>query len=234
MARTTRKGAPTPGAPLRALGYVRVSTQDQAESGAGLADQRQTIKAACAGRGLDLLDIIADEGWSASSLDRPGITEALAQLDAGDADALIVSKLDRVTRSLLDFAGLMDRAQRRGWALIALDLGVDTSTAAGSMMASILATFAEFERRLIGERTKAALAQKRAAGVRLGRPQAVPDAVVGRIVAERAGGATLQRIADGLNADGVPTAQGGGKWWPSTVTGVLDSQAARRIADGEQ
>ena len=93
----------------------------------------------------------------------------------------MVAKLDRLSRSLLDFAALMEQARKRGWNLIALDLGVDTSTPAGEMMASVLATFAQFERRLIGQRTKDALAVKRAQGVVLGRPREIPGSTVERI-----------------------------------------------------
>jgi DNA invertase Pin-like site-specific DNA recombinase len=164
-----------------------------------------------------------DKGFSAKSLERPGITRVLEQLKAGAADALMVAKLDRLSRSLLDFAGLMERARRQGWALVALDLGVDTSTPAGEMMANVLATFAQFERRMIGQRTKDALAQKKAAGVRLGRPRSLPDEVVRRIERSRAEGLTLQAIADMLNTEGVGTAQGGSLWRPSSVRAVLTS-----------
>src|SRR5450756_771005 len=84
-----------------------------------------------------------------------------------------------------------------------------------------MAVFAQFERRLIGERTKAALAIKRAAGVRLGRPRLIPEEIVARIVSERSSGATLRAIADGLNRDPVPTAMRGRQWWVATVHGVL-------------
>src|SRR5436853_2491569 len=103
----------------------------------------------------------------------------------------------------------MDQARRQGWALIALDLGVDTSTPAGEMMANVLATFAQFERRLIGQRTKDALAVKRAQGVRLGRPPSLPENVRALIRFSRGSGKTLQAIADDLNANGIPTAHGG-------------------------
>jgi DNA invertase Pin-like site-specific DNA recombinase len=169
------------------------------------------------------LEIVEDAGHSAKSLERPGITAALEKLDGGQAGALVVAKLDRLSRSLLDFASLMERARRKGWALIALDLGVDTTTPSGEMMANVLATFAQFERRMIGQRTKDALAEKRAAGVRLGRPRSLPEGVVRRIVRERAKGSTLQAIADRLNTEGVPTAQGGAEWRPSSVRAVVES-----------
>ena len=207
--------------PIRVLGYVRVSTEEQARSGAGLAAQRAAIRETCASRGYELVEVIEDSGASAKSLERPGIKRALVELDGGRADALMVAKLDRLSRSMLDFSGLMERARRRGWAIIALDLGVDTATPAGDMMANVLATFAQFERRMIGQRTKDALAQKKAQGVRIGRPRILPDAVVRRIVSARASGLTLRAIANDLNRDGVPTAHGAATWWANTVRAVL-------------
>jgi DNA invertase Pin-like site-specific DNA recombinase len=150
------------------------------------------------------------------------LAEALRALEAGEADALIVSKLDRLSRSMLDLPGLLDRARREGWALILLDVAVDTSTASGEAMASVIGTFAHFERRRISERTREALAVKRAQGVRLGRPRQLPVKVVRRIVRERKAGRTLAEIADQLTADTVPTARGG-EWRASTVHKVLKS-----------
>src|SRR5262249_40156314 len=148
----------------KAIGYVRCSTEEQADSRAGLDAQRAAILAEARRRGWDEADltIVEDAGFSGRDLRRPGIEEALESLRRRNADTLVVSKLDRLSRSLVDFAGLMARASREKWALIALDLNVDTSTPAGEAMAAMLATFAQFERRLIGERTKAALAMKKA------------------------------------------------------------------------
>jgi DNA invertase Pin-like site-specific DNA recombinase len=94
------------------------------------------------------------------------------------------------------------------------------------MVASIFAVFAEFERGVISERTKAALAVKRSQGVILGRRRSLPDDVVSRVVTERSAGRSLRAIADGLVADGVPTGQGGRSWYPSSVAAVLRSRAA--------
>lgn len=155
--------------PVRAVGYVRVSTDDQADSGAGLAAQRQAIEAECERRGWELVALHTDAGASGKSLTgRPALLDALEAMDTGRAQVLLVSKLDRLSRSLLDFAGLMARAQRDGWNLVALDLGIDLSTPAGEFMASVMAAAAQWERRIIGARTRDALAAKRAAGVRLG------------------------------------------------------------------
>ncbi|MGI9119552.1 MAG: recombinase family protein [Acidimicrobiales bacterium] len=153
-------------------------------------------------------------------------------LPSGQASALVVAKLDRLSRSLLDFAGLMERGRQKGWALVALDLGVDTTTPAGEMMANVLASFAQYERRLIGQRTKDALAIKRAQGVRLGRPPTIPGALVARLVAEHSAGATITEIARRLTDEQVPTVQGGARWWPSTVSAVLSSQAAEDATGG--
>src|SRR5262245_51171587 len=107
------------------------------------------------------------------------------------------------------------------WALVALDVAVDTSTPSGEAMANMLATFSQFERRLISERTKEALAVKQADGVRLGRPPTMPQAVVKRIQRQCARGDLLRKIAEDLNEDRVPTAQGGAHWYAATVRHVL-------------
>src|SRR5256714_11589525 len=145
----------------------------------------------------------------------------LRALEAGEAKALVVAKLDRLSRSMLDFAALMATAQKQNWALVALDCAVDTSTPAGEAMAHVLATFGQFERRLIGQRTKEALAAKKASGVRLGRPPNVPQRVVRRIQRQRARGDSFRKIAEGLNEASVPTAQGGAQWYAATVRHVL-------------
>src|SRR5438046_6513940 len=115
----------------------------------------------------------------------------------------------------------MAKAQAQGWALVALDAPVDTTTPAGEAMAHVLATFAQFERRMIGQRTREALAQKKAQGVRLGRPRQLRQSVRNRIRKKRDDGATLAAIAEELNRENVPTAQGGVRWYPSTVRAVL-------------
>ena len=206
---------------MRVLGYVRVSTDEQSDSGAGLEAQRRAIEAECVRRGWQLLEVVEDAGFSAKDLKRPGIQEALRVLEEGDAKALVAAKLDRLSRSMIDFTALMATAQKQGWALVALDCAVDTTTPAGEAMANVLATFAQFERRLISQRTREALAVKKSQGVRLGRPTTMPKKVVNRIRRERAAGKTFAEIADRLNADGVPTAQGGRRWYPATVRYTL-------------
>jgi DNA invertase Pin-like site-specific DNA recombinase len=206
---------------MRVIGYVRVSTEEQGMSGAGLEAQRRAITAECRRRGWELLETIEDRGYSAKDLRRPGVQEALRTLEAGDAKALVVAKLDRLSRSMIDFAAVMAKAQKQNWALVALDVAVDSSTPAGEAMVHMLATFAQFERRLIAQRTREALAVKKASGVRLGRPPTLPQAVVRRIQRQRARGDSFRKIAADLNAAQVPTAQGGREWYAATVRHVF-------------
>jgi DNA invertase Pin-like site-specific DNA recombinase len=212
-----------------AIGYLRVSTDGQAESGAGMAAQRNTIVTECQHRGLPLLELAEDAGLSAKTLDRPALAGALARLEAGEAAVLVVAKLDRLARSVADFANLVRLAERQGWAVLACDLGVDMTTPTGGLLANVTASVAEWERKIIGTRTREALAARKAAGVRLGRPRQLDPAVADRIRAERASGATFQAIADGLNAEGIttPTAR---PWSPTLVRKVAlqapESEAA--------
>ena len=212
----------TPLLNLSAVGYVRVSTEEQSDSGLGLEAQRAAINAEVLRRGWDLVGIFTDTASGKTLAHRPGLEEALAVLETDHATALVVAKLDRLSRSTKDFASLMERAQRKGWAPVVLDLGVDTTTPAGELVASVMVSVAQWERRAIGQRTKEALAAKKAEGATLGRPRQLPTHVRRRIVGMRKKGMSLAAIADRLNADGVPTAQGGLKWYPSTVKKLTD------------
>ena len=202
----------------RVLGYIRVSTTEQAESGLGLDAQRSDIEAECGRRGWNLVEVFEDAGASGKSTrNRDGLAAALDAIEAGRGGTLMVSKLDRLSRSLLDFSALMADAQQKGWNLVAMDLGIDLSTPAGEFMASVMASAAQWERRIIGQRTRDALAIRRSQGVRLGRPRTMPQEVRRRIHDEHLAGAGWTTIANRLNDDGVPTAQGGERWYPATV-----------------
>lgn len=169
-----------------------------------------------------------DAGASGRRLDgRPGLSAALGVVEGGGANGLVVAKLDRLSRSLLDAATLIERSRRRGWALIALDLGVDTTTPAGELVASVMAAVAQWERRAIGERTREALAVRRAQGVRLGRPPVISSEVRHRVVTARSDGLSFRAIAAGLNQTGVPTAHGGRMWHPETVRRIASSAATQ-------
>lgn len=209
-----------------AIGYVRVSTAEQADSGLGLKAQRAAIATESARRGWEVACVYEDAGASAKTLSgRPELSRALDELAAGRASVLIVSKLDRLARSVADFAGLVRRAEREGWALVVVDLAVDMSTPTGGLLANVTASVAEWERKIIAQRTKDALAIRREQGMKLGRPRILDPLVAERIRAERAGGATLQAIADALNADGITTPTGKA-WSPALVRKVTLQEAA--------
>ena len=215
--------------PRRVIGYIRVSTNKQ-DIGPEVQVRELTREAEARGWELDLR---REDAASAKSLKgRPILAQALADLKAGRADVLAVSKLDRLSRSVADFARILDDAERQHWDVICLDLGVDTTTITGRAMAQVTATFAEMERRRIGERTRAAMAQLppevRDRMRRGGRPVAVSPDAVSRARELRASGLTLQAVCDQLTAEGVPTATGG-QWWPATVSKMLD-RAEREAA----
>ncbi|MGH2964474.1 MAG: recombinase family protein [Solirubrobacterales bacterium] len=206
----------------RVLGYARVSTADQAE-GTSLGSQRERIEAECERRGWELAEVIEDPGASGKSLRRPGMQRALAALEAREADGLMVAKQDRLTRSNADFAALIERSRKQGWALTALDMDVDTSTAAGEVAATVIAAFAHFERRRNGERVRESIKRwkQEHPGRTWGEPPRVPAKIVTRIKRRRSAGWSLRKIADALNREDVATAHGGERWHASTVRAVL-------------
>jgi len=156
---------------MKALGYIRVSTDEQAESGLGLLDQSRKVDAAALLADADLLDTLVDDGYSAKSLDRPAMVQLLERVDAGEVDAVVISKLDRLTRSVHDLGSLLKRlgkARRadggRGVDLISAGENIDTSSATGRLLVNILASVSEWERDVIRERTSAALQERKRQG----------------------------------------------------------------------
>lgn len=203
----------------RIIGYVRVSTQEQADSGLGLEAQERKLHAAAELHGWELVDVIRDEGISGATLKRPGLRKAMRAIARGNADGLAAAKLDRVSRSSVDMALIFEWFRDADATLVLLDVpGLDTSTAMGKAMSTLMAMFAEMERDLIAQRTKDALASLRKRGKPTGRPAVADNAQLQRRIQRmRAKHMTLQAIADELNADGTPTLRGGAKWRPSSV-----------------
>lgn len=226
MTPTTRKARNRPAdSPRRALTYGRVSTGRQASSGLSLGDQADKLASVVAERSWEHVGHVVDAGLSGKRLsNRKGLLEALERLDRGEADVLVAAKIDRVSRSTADFAHLLDRAERKGWALVVLDADVDTTTAAGRLLVDVVSAAAAFESRRIGERVKAVHAVRRSRGLRPGQRPLLPETVRHRIASERQSGRTLASIADSLNTEGIATAMGG-RWYPSTVAHVLRSVA---------
>jgi DNA invertase Pin-like site-specific DNA recombinase len=151
---------------MRVVGYVRVSTEEQATGGVSLGAHRDKIIAYAKLYDLELVEMIEDAGVSGKTLDRPGLTRALQMLKQGAADGLVVAKLDRLTRSVADMAALVSRyfGERAGKSLLSVADQVDTRSSAGRLVLNVLVSVAQWEREAIAERTAEALRHKRAAG----------------------------------------------------------------------
>src|SRR3954451_2679694 len=235
--RRSENGSPAPAAPaasavdvaasalgtaprVRALGYVSVPHDSALEVAAG--QQAEAIEAVCASRGWAFIGGVREpEPVNGKGLERPGLSHALARLERGEADCLVVTELARLTRSAAGIGELLDRLGRARVRLVVLDLEIDTYTDSGHLVAKALAAVSAWERERISERTRKGLAAARERGV-TGRP-AVSDRpeLVERITAMRASGMTLQAIADALNAEAEPTMRGGTQWRPSSVQAAL-------------
>jgi DNA invertase Pin-like site-specific DNA recombinase len=203
---------------LRAVGYARVSTEEQGRSGLGLEAQRSAIVAECGRRGWRLAALHAEVASGGRADNRPLLGEALAALGRGDA--LVVSRLDRLTRSLPDFADLLRSAGRRGWNLVALDMGLDLATPTGRAMAGMAAVFAQWEREMIGLRISEALAAKRAGGWVPPRPaHQTAEADEARVLRLRRCGLSQRGIAAALSEED------GRTWHRETVARVLRREA---------
>jgi len=218
---------------MKVIGYVRVSTEDQAAHGVSLEAQRRKLEQYSELFDHELVDVVIDAGASAKSLKREGLSSALARLDAGEAEGLLVAKLDRLTRSVKDLGSLLDDYFRARFSLLSVADQIDTSTAAGRLVLNVLASVSEWEREAIGERTSAALQHKIANGEHVGAPALGFDVVKGRLKKNKeeaatinrlrelaAEGRTLRDIAATLKEEGFKTKRGG-NWHPQTVSRVL-------------
>lgn len=214
-----------------AIVYARVSTEEQASKGASLDAQVVVLSQVAQLRGWNV--VVMQEQASGKSISRkmrPVLNEALDMLTAGTAHYLLAVRIDRISRSVEDFAGLMGRSRREGWAMVLSEMDLDTTTSQGEFMANVQVSVAQYERRLIGDRTREGLAQRKREGVKLGRRTELPIAVVHRIKTERRDGARLTAIANGLTEDGTPTAQGGARWYPATVKKILESEVWNHVS----
>lgn len=203
---------------MRVVGYLRVSTEEQSESRLGLEAQRHAIADLAERRGWEV-EWIEDAGFSAKTLKRPGVQEAIKSLEQLEVKAIVVAKLDRLSRSVLDFASILEKANRQGWGVVALDFDLDTTTPNGRLVAMIIMAVAQWEREMIGARTKAAPAVKRRQGLKLGRPRSVSDETRALIRTLRGSGLGYRAIARELSSRGVATGRGG-KWHHKTVQQV--------------
>ena len=217
-----------------AIGYIRVSTRDQAESGASLESQRTKIEAYAVLHDLELVEVIEDAGFSAKSLDRPGMAELLRLIRGRKVGVVIIAKLDRITRSVRDLGELIDLFQRSGVEFASVADHIDTSTASGRLVLNVMGSVSQWEREAIGERTSEALAVMRSNGRRISRHAPYGYRLYGQGWIEddreqeaislmrqlRAEGLSLRRIAQELQTQGF-TNRRGGRLSPQTVANVL-------------
>lgn len=147
----------------KVVGYIRVSTDKQADEGVSLSAQRAKIEAYCLALDLELIAIVEDAGISAKSLDRAGLRSALAMLESGKAQAMLVTKLDRLTRSVRDLGDLIEKFFTK-YSLLSMSDQIDTRSATGRLMLNLLTSVAQWERETTGERTRDALRHKKANG----------------------------------------------------------------------
>jgi len=201
--------------------YARVSTQMQVDDGVSLDAQEKQLKYAAESQGYEV-EMLREEGRSGKNITgRPVLTAALESLDKGEAEALFVTRLDRLARSTRDFLSIVDRSHKYGWRLALLDLGLDTATYQGRFVVTIMSAMAEMERGMISLRQKDVHQDRRdnkkVWGVDLGPLPLVEKSISERILSERTLGLSYKAIAEKLNSEGIKTVLGGVKWYPSTV-----------------
>lgn len=224
----------------RAIGYIRVSTLDQATEGVSLDAQREKVAAWCLVNDIELGDVFVDAGLSGKRADnRPAMNDALEAVTACGG-VLVVYSLSRLARSTKDTIEISERLNAAGADLVSLSEKIDTTSAAGKMVFRMLAVMAEFERDLVSERTTAALAHKKSRGERVGQipfgfelaedgvtlePNAKEQEILSLIRDLREQGLSMRRIAEELTARGVPTKEGRSKWSHQTIHSILGRAA---------
>lgn len=211
------------GEKTKAVAYIRVSTEQQAEHGLSLDAQREKVRQYAALYDIEIVDIIVDSA-SAKTLDRPGLDLVLGLLQRKQANAVLVTKLDRLTRSVKDLGLLLEQYfQEHDNVLLSVAEQVDTRTAAGRMVLNILMSVAQWERETVGERTREALQEKKRRNEPMGGrnvEESAPEAAA--IIADlRKQGLSGRKICAELDRRGIPTARGGKKWNLLVVQGVI-------------
>lgn len=225
----------------KTVAYLRVSTEKQADKGVSLEAQKAKVQAYASLYDLDLIEVIVDAGISAKTMARPGLQKALAMLKAGTAEALLVVKLDRLTRSVKDLGTLIESCTAQGWALLSVSEQIDTRSAAGRLVLNVLASVAQWEREATGERTAVAMAHLKAEGKYTGGHapygwklsengkalEVEPDeqSIIIEAKALKAQGLSLRKIGESLTAKGLMP-RTGKSWNPKMVQGLLVAEMA--------
>jgi len=221
----------------KAIGYIRVSTEQQVDEGVSLEAQKAKIVAWCKANDYDLANVFMDAGISGKSMDkRTGLADALKAVKKDMV--LVVYSLSRLARSILDTLSIANGINKAGADLVSLTERIDTTGAMGKMMFHLMAAFNQLERDVTSERTKAALQHKKAKGEKYSTTPFGYEAIEGRLIEvkaeaqivanimqQRQSGSTLVEIATHLNASGIQGKKGG-KWHASTVRYLINRQAA--------
>ncbi len=221
---------------MKAVGYIRVSTEEQARDGVSLDNQRKRIEAFCVAKDWDLTHIYVDEGKTGSNLKREGVQKLTHDCKAHRFDIVVIYKLDRLTRSVKDLGYLIELFDKSSVSFSSVSDNFDTTTANGKLVLHILGSVAQWERDIISGRTKDALAHKKSErqiysplplGFEAGEDGRLIEnqtelAVVKKIRKLRRAGASYQRIADKLNSAGI-TAKRGSKWYSASVRYVFNN-----------
>ena len=221
---------------MDAIGYVRVSTEDQAKEGISLDNQKAKIEAYCRLKDLELSEIIEDAGISAKNLKRPGVQRVLKLARTRQVDAVVIYKLDRIFRSTVDALETTRLFDKWGVSFHSIEETLDTQSAMGRFFFTLTAALAEMERCIIGERTKAALSHKRSRNEKTGgdipygydlTPAGIliknnTEQRVIRIIRNlNRDGYSLRRICRELEREGYLTKRGNAIWHPKTISRIL-------------
>ena len=231
---------------MKAIGYLRVSTDEQAESGAGLAAQRDALERHCERLGWSLEEVHEDDGVSGKAKlhKRLGLMDAINAV--GKGDVLLIAKRDRLARDMMSSIMLEQMVTKKGGRIVSVaGEGTDDDDPTSVLMRRMVDAFAEYERLVIAARTRAALQAKKRRGLRTGRvpygkvlvqksiirsksgrPAQLTDnqeqlKVVVKVQRLKADGKSLRAIAGQLTDEGIPTATGNDRWSHSTVQRFL-------------
>jgi len=222
---------------MTTLGYIRVSTNEQANTGVSLKAQEEKIRGYCELYNYDLVEIVKDPGLSAKNLNRPGVQKVLEAIKAKSIDAIIVMKLDRLTRSVRDLANIIELTNKKNVAMISVEEKIDGSTSTGKMLIHLIGVFSEFERNCISDRTKIAMQYKKSKGEVVGE---IPfgfkrtgnklikhpgeQKTIQTIKGLRAFGYSFRQIATELREQSIKTKRGG-IWQHQQVKRILKAAA---------
>lgn len=243
---------------MRVVGYVRVSTEEQAQDGVSLEAQRSKVAQYAHLYELDLVEVVSDAGFSAKSFDRPGIRKVLDMLESGAVGGVVIAKLDRLTRNLGDWSYLIENffMEKKGKSLFSVNDSVNTTTANGRLMLNIIMTIAQWEREIIAERTRDSLQHKIRNGERCGKvlygydvdpdsplngrgnpgrliPNAAEQETIALMKSLRGEGRTLRAIAATLRELGIHTKEGKELWTPATINKILKRVIHEKAGEGE-